>query len=106
MTSEAAEAPDVRAALDAYRREKPDLVTLDLCLPDENGLTALQRLRRIDPYARVLLVTGSDQRAVEEEALRLRALDVLHMPFELQEVADMLEKISPRLRPRSQSEPR
>ena len=61
----------------------------------------LQRLRGIDSHARVLLVTGSDQRALEEEALALSALDVLHKPFELRELAEILEKISPRVRPRS-----
>ncbi|MBI5597753.1 MAG: response regulator [Elusimicrobia bacterium] len=86
------EADSAAAGLKAFREKKPDLVTLDISLPDENGLQVLEKLRRIDPAARVLVVTGNDQKSIEEKALSLRALGVLHKPFDEGELQAMLEK--------------
>lgn len=86
------EADSAAGGLKAFREKKPDLVTLDISLPDENGLQVLEKLRKIDPAAKVIVVTGNDQKAVEEKALALRALGVLHKPFDEAELAAMLEK--------------
>lgn len=90
------EADSAAAGLKAFREKKPDLVTLDISLPDENGLQVLEKLRKIDPAAKVIVVTGNDQKAVEEKALALRALGVLHKPFDEAELASMLEKAGAR----------
>ncbi|MBI3297303.1 MAG: response regulator [Elusimicrobia bacterium] len=92
----AGEADCAAAGIKAFRELKPDLVTLDISLPDENGLQVLEKLRRIDPAARVIVVTGNDQKAVSDKALQLRALGVLHKPFDGVELAAMLEKAAKR----------
>lgn len=86
------EADSGAAGLKAYKEKKPDLVTLDISLPDENGLQVLEKLRRSDPAAKVLVVTGNDQKAVEDKALSLKAVGVLHKPFDEGELSAMLEK--------------
>ena len=93
-----AEADTAAAGLKAFKEKKPDLVTLDISLPDENGLSVLEKLRRADPTARVLVVTGNDQRAVEDKAMALKALGVLHKPFDEAELAAMIEKAGAKAR--------
>ncbi|MDE2291421.1 MAG: response regulator [Elusimicrobia bacterium] len=91
-----AEADSAAAGLKAFREKKPDVVTLDVSLPDGNGLQVLEQLRRIDPAARVLMVTGNDQKAIEDKAMALKALGVLHKPFDEGELQQMLEKAAAR----------
>jgi len=87
-----AEVDSGNAALEAYPKHKPDLVCLDVSLPDINGLEVLQRLRRSDPHAKVLIVTGNDQKTLESKALSLRAIGVLHKPFDASELGEMLQR--------------
>lgn len=91
------EAEDGEGALKAYREKRPELVTLDISLPDMNGIQVLQKLRLIDASANVLVVTGNDQKAIADKALTLKALSVLRKPFDETELKIVLEKIGPRI---------
>ncbi|HAH07450.1 MAG TPA: two-component system response regulator [Elusimicrobia bacterium] len=88
-----AQADTAAGALQAYKEHKPELVTLDVSLPDGNGLTVLKELRRIDPFAKVIMITGNDQKHLHEEALQLKALAVLRKPFDADDLAAILERI-------------
>lgn len=88
------EAENGASALALYKEKKPDLVTLDVSLPDINGIEVLEKLRKSDPRANVLMVTGNDQKAIEAKALALRALGVLRKPFDESELKAVLEKIA------------
>lgn len=78
-----AEAGTGGEAVAAYEAHRPGLVTLDISLPDINGLEVLKRIRALDPAARVIVVTGNNARALEVEALSLGALKVVLKPFEV-----------------------
>ena len=90
-----AEAEDGETAVAKFREYKPELVTLDVSLPDINGLEVLERIRRITPSAKVLMVTGNDQKAIETKALALRALGVLRKPFDEADLKKILDKLAP-----------
>ncbi len=90
------EADSAAGGLKAFKELKPELVTLDVSLPDENGLQVLEKLKRMDPSAKVIVVTGNDQKAVEDKAMSLKALGVLHKPFDEAELAAMVEKVGAR----------
>lgn len=90
-----AEADTGAAAVKAYQEHKPDLVTLDISLPDADGISVLKDLRRVDPRARVLIVTGNDQKKILEQATALKALGLLRKPFDEDELSALLEKIAP-----------
>lgn len=91
------EAESAQAGVEAYRKLKPDLVTLDISLPDDDGLSVLQKLRRIDSRANVVIVTGNDQKTVADKAMALKALSVLVKPFEADELGAVIKKIAPRM---------
>jgi two-component system, chemotaxis family, chemotaxis protein CheY len=63
----AGEAGNGREALELYAQLSPDLVTLDVTMPEMDGLTAFREIRKRDPDAVVLLVTSLDQRFIAEE---------------------------------------
>jgi len=73
-----------------YRELKPDLVTLDIVMPEMDGVEALRQLRREDPAARVVMVTAIDQRAKLSECIQLGALDFVVKPFDKQRLTSML----------------
>ncbi len=75
------EARNGAEAADLYRELRPDLVTLDLVMPEFDGLHALREIRGIDAEARVVIVSALNQKSALRETLRLGACDFLVKPF-------------------------
>ena len=74
-------ASDAASGLQAVRSERPDLVLLDLALPDMHGETVLLRLRILFPDVPVVLVTANADEALAKRLLRLGAFDYIPKPF-------------------------
>ncbi|MBI5242943.1 MAG: response regulator [Elusimicrobia bacterium] len=89
-----AQADSAASALKAYRETKPQLVTLDISLPDKDGFAALKELRHSDPSAAVVIITGSNQEKIEAQARSMKALGILHKPFDQNELAALMEQVS------------
>lgn len=86
-----AEASDGRTALEATARHRPDVILLDVRMPDMDGLTALPRLTRMAP---VLMLTYSGESAVVREALRLGAGGYLvHGEFTVEELVTAVRDV-------------
>ena len=81
-----AEADNMSAAIDAYQRNRPDLVTLDVAMPDADGLTVLEALRKLDPKARVIVISGQTQRSILDALKKAGALGFVTKPFSLAEL--------------------
>jgi two-component system, OmpR family, KDP operon response regulator KdpE len=79
------EAENGRAALEAIRREKPDLVILDLGLPDIDGLEVIRTVRATSPVPIVVLSSRDDERG-KVAALDLGADDYVTKPFGVEEL--------------------
>lgn len=79
-------ASTAREALAAVRRSKPDLILLDLGLPDGDGVDFLRRLRADGEDALVLVLTASVQHDRKLQALRDGADDYVTKPFDLDEL--------------------
>ncbi len=78
----AGEAADGRQALAQYRRLKPDLVVLDITMPEMDGISVLRRLRRRDPSCRVLMCSALSDQPMILRAIRLGAADYVVKPFQ------------------------
>ncbi len=76
------EADSGMVALDKMRRNMPDLVLLDLNLPDQNGLVLLERILRVSPEAQIVMMTGEGDVATAVQAMKLGARDFLSKPFD------------------------
>jgi two-component system, chemotaxis family, chemotaxis protein CheY len=88
------EAADGQAAIDRYAELRPDAVTLDLVMPDFDGLHALRGILKIDPAARVLVVSAVEQKSILREAFKAGATDFVVKPFERQGLLETLERIA------------
>lgn len=88
-----AEAADGLAAVEQYKRLKPDLVTLDVNMPRMDGMQALKQIMSIDPRARVVMVTAVEQRFIVQEAMRAGARDYIVKPFDRAMVATVIERV-------------
>lgn len=86
------EAVNGRDALEKYGETKPDLVTMDITMPEMSGIEALREIRAIDPSARVLMVTAMGQQKMVVESLEAGALDFLVKPFQPTKVLETVKK--------------
>jgi len=86
------EAVNGRDAVEKYDQVAPDLVTLDITMPEMNGIDALKAIRDKDPGARVLMVSAMGQQAMIVEALESGAMDFLVKPFQPTKVLETVKK--------------
>jgi two-component system, chemotaxis family, chemotaxis protein CheY len=87
------QAENGREAVQQYARHHPDAVLMDIIMPEMDGLTALKEIRRLDPDARVAMVTAMGQHAFVMEALRAGARDFVLKPFEPHRVLSALRTL-------------
>ena len=78
---EVIEASSGKDAVNKFRLEHPDLVLLDVSMPDMDGLTALQAIKEVDGNAKVVMVSAMGQTSTVKEALKLGACDFVVKPF-------------------------
>ena len=87
------EAGDGLVALSVYAQEKPDLVLLDVNMPNFDGLQTLERLRQVAPEANVVMLTSLTNRHTVEECARLGALDYIRKDTPRDELQAQLLRI-------------
>jgi len=80
-------------AVEKYQADKPDAVLLDITMPDMDGLAALKELRKVDPDARIAMVTAMGQQSIVMEALKAGARDFVVKPFDAARVMAAVEKL-------------
>lgn len=88
----AGEATNGKEAVVRYQELGPDLVTLDIVMPTMDGVEALREIRRVDPQARVVMVSAVDQREKLTECIRLGAKDFIVKPFDKASLKGAFEK--------------
>lgn len=89
------EAQNGQQAIEMYEALRPDAVTLDMVMPDFDGIHALFGIKQLDPEARVLVVSALDQKQTLKEAFRLGAADFIVKPFDPKNLVETLEKMVP-----------
>lgn len=81
-----------RDAVNGYPYYKPALVTMDVTLPDMNGIAATAKIAEMDPSATVVMVSAMGQQALIIEALQAGARDFVVKPFTLSTIQRAVEK--------------
>jgi two-component system chemotaxis response regulator CheY len=90
---EVVEATNGAEAIEQYELQRPDVVLLDITMPGMDGLTALRELIRIDPGARVAMVTALDQQGITAEALLAGARAFVVKPFKPDKVLAAVDSL-------------
>lgn len=87
------EAADGAAACEVYEKEKPDLVILDITMPNKTGMDALRDIKEKDPAAKVIMSSTMGQDLIVVDALRLGALDFIVKPIKADKVIRTVKKV-------------
>lgn len=87
------EAADGQEAVNMYDSEKPDLVIMDITMPNMDGIQALQTIRANDGNAKVVMCSAMGQESMVVDAIRYGALDFIVKPFKPDRILQTVEKI-------------
>lgn len=87
------EATNGKEAIDKYKSDKPDLVLLDIIMPDVGGIDVLREIMGIDKEAKVIMVTAVGQDAMVEECTILGAKGYIIKPFNDKKVAEAISNV-------------
>lgn len=88
----AGEASNGREAVELYRQHKPDIVTMDVTMPEMDGLESLRSILALDPAARVVMCSSLGQQAIVIEAIQAGARDFIVKPFSCERVLEALKR--------------
>jgi two-component system chemotaxis response regulator CheY len=80
-------------AVAKYSELKPDLVTMDVIIPDMSGVDAVKEIKKLDPSAKIVVISAMGQQPVVAELLREGALDYIVKPFQPARVLESIDKL-------------
>jgi two-component system chemotaxis response regulator CheY len=89
----AGEAANGKESVALYQQTKPDLVTMDITMPEMDGISALREIRKHDPEANVIMCTAMGQKNMVMEAVSAGAKDFIVKPFQPDKVIEAIQKI-------------
>ncbi len=93
LASEILEAADGVEAVKLFQKAQPDLVTMDITMPRADGIQALRAILKINPQAKVVMITSVGEKHTVQDAMRLGARDYVVKPFDRASVPIVLNKV-------------
>ncbi|MGO2084123.1 response regulator [Vagococcus sp.] len=88
------EAQNGLEAIEKYKTSQPDIVTMDITMPEMDGLDALKEIKEYDKDAKILMCSAMGQQAMVMDAIRSGALDFIVKPFDADRVIKALDKVT------------
>lgn len=86
------EAENGAKAVEKFQELHPDLTTMDITMPEMDGITAVKQIKKIDPSAKVIMCSAMGQQAMVIEAIQAGARDFIVKPFQPDRVLEALRK--------------
>ena len=80
-------------AVERFRELRPDLVTMDIVMPDMGGIDAEREIVKLDPEAKVLMCSAMGQQALVVEAIQAGAKDFVVKPFQPSRVLEAVQRV-------------
>ncbi len=87
------EAADGEQACTTFESESPDLVIMDITMPNKTGIEALRDIKAAHPAAKIVMCSAMGQESMVVEAIKLGALDFIVKPFKPDRILQTVEKI-------------
>lgn len=88
----AGEAENGIQAVEKYEELNPDIVTMDITMPEKDGIQALKEIKEKDPNANVLMCSAMGQQSMVIEAIQAGAKDFIVKPFQPERVMEAIKK--------------
>lgn len=87
------EAGDGRTAIEMFQEKKPELVTMDITMPEMDGLSALEEMLKLDNSARILVISALSDQATALKALKLGAKGFVGKPFTEDKLKEAFDRL-------------
>ena len=88
------EAENGEEAINKYKATRPELVTMDITMPEMDGIEALNNILDYDPEARVVMCSAMGQQSMVIQAIEAGAKDFIVKPFKKDRIEKAVDKIS------------
>ncbi len=88
----AGEAVNGREAIEKYKELRPDIVTMDIIMPEIDGIQAVKEIMKFDPNAKILMCSAMGQQALVIEAIQAGAKDFVIKPFQPTRVLEAVDR--------------
>lgn len=80
-------------AVNLYKKEKPDVVTMDITMPDMDGIEAVKEIKSFDPAAKIIMCSAMGQQSMVMDAIKSGARDFIVKPFQADRVLEAIRKV-------------
>ena len=88
-----AEAANGVEAVELYKSHQPDLVTMDITMPEMDGIEAVKHIKAVNPAAKVIMCSAMGQQSMVMDAIKAGANDFIVMSFQVDRVLEAVKKI-------------
>ena len=86
------EAANGLQAIEKYQELRPDITTMDITMPELDGISAVKEIKKLDPNAKVIMCSAMGQQAMVIEAIQSGARDFIVKPFQPDRVLEAIRK--------------
>ena len=87
------EAENGAKAIEKYKELSPDLVIMDITMPEVDGIQAVKEIKKINPNAKIVMCSAMGQQAMVIEAIQAGAKDFIVKPFQADRVVEAVRKV-------------
>ncbi|HET8719982.1 MAG TPA: response regulator [Candidatus Nitrosotenuis sp.] len=82
-----------KTAVELYEQHRPDIVLLDVMMPEYDGFYGLEHIKKINPNAKIIMVTADLTYDTEKQLKTLNASAVIYKPYEIDSVIDTIQRV-------------
>jgi len=80
-------------AVDLYNELRPDVVLLDVMMPEFNGIYGLENIRKINPDSKIIMVTADKTKETEAKLIKMNASAIFYKPYEIDNVVNAIKDV-------------
>ena len=80
-------------AVELYKKEQPDVVTMDITMPDMDGIESVKEIKAFDANAKIIMCSAMGQQSMVMDAIRAGAKDFIVKPFQADRVLEAINKV-------------
>lgn len=88
------EAQDGREAVRMYTEQRPVITTMDITMPEVDGITAMKAIKKVEPNARIVMISALGQKEKVRESIFAGAMDFIIKPFTPEKVTEVISRIA------------